>query len=63
VDKQPTKGEDWPLNVTFGASKTGPTTCANGTSWCPERCPSYVDPRNLPNLAADPITELTLTRR
>ena len=26
--------DDWPVNVRFGASKTGPTACAGGAGWC-----------------------------
>jgi hypothetical protein len=33
--------EDWPVNVTFGASKTGPTTCGNGAGWCDDGKGAY----------------------
>lgn len=26
--------DNWPVSVKFGASKTGPTTCAGGAGWC-----------------------------
>lgn len=66
VAAQSNSAEDWPLNAMFGASKAGPTACANGAGWCDDGkglCCSDARPTLVAEIAAYDFSNYQLVGR